>query len=239
MKMLSVVAACLLAAPLSAQQGANIVPVEPIPQIIVGSSGQVKISPDRATIQISVQTKAATAAAAASENASRQAAVIAAIRALGLSADQISTAGYTLYPEQRYEPNREPVITGYNVTNTISVEVRKLDQVGPVIDASLAKGANMVTSLQFFASNTEEARRRAIALAVQKARLDAEAAAQAGGGTLGSLLEVSVGAYIAPQPRPMVMMRTAAVADQSQTPINPGEETVSVDVTTRWKFVGR
>jgi len=98
MKMLSVVAACLLAAPLSAQQGANIVPVEPIPQIVVGSSGQVKISPDRATIQISVQTKAATAAAAASENASRQAAVISAIRALGLSADQISTAGYTIYP---------------------------------------------------------------------------------------------------------------------------------------------
>jgi uncharacterized protein YggE len=240
MKMMTLVAAACIAAPLSAQQSANMVPVEPVPQITIGSNGQVKISPDRATIQISVQTKATTAAAAASENASKQAAVIAAIRALGLNADQISTAGYTVYPEQRYEPNREPVITGYNVTNSLSIEVRKLDQVGPVIDAALSKGANMVTSLQFFASNTEEARRRAIALAVQKARLDAEAAAQAGGGSLGSLLEVSIGAYVPPQPRPMVMMRTAAATmDSSQTPINPGEETVTVEVTTRWRFIGR
>lgn len=237
-KMLAIIA--LISAPLSAQQGANVTPIEPVPQIVVGTSGQVKVSPDRATIQISVQTRAVTAAAAASENATKQAAVIAALRALGLAADQISTSGYTIYPEQRYEANREPIVTGYNVTNTLSVEIRRLDQVGPAIDAALAKGANMVTSLQFFAANTEDARRRAIELAVQKARLDAEAAARAGGGTLGGLLEVSIGAYLPPQPRPMIMMRAAAAApEQAQTPINPGEETVSVEVTTRWRFVSR
>lgn len=236
--MLAIIA--LISAPLSAQQGANVTPIEPVPQIVVGTSGQVKVSPDRATIQISVQTRAVTAAAAASENATKQAAVIAALRALGLAADQISTSGYTIYPEQRYEANREPIVTGYNVTNTLSVEIRRLDQVGPAIDAALAKGANMVTSLQFFAANTEDARRRAIELAVQKARLDAEAAARAGGGTLGGLLEVSIGAYLPPQPRPMIMMRAAAAApEQAQTPINPGEETVSVEVTTRWRFVSR
>lgn len=240
MKTKALAIAMLISAPLSAQQGASIAPIEPTPQIVVGSSGQVKVSPDRASIQISVQTRAATAAAAASENATKQAAVIAALRGLGLGADQISTSGYTIYPEQRYEANREPVITGYNVTNTVTVEIRKLDQVGPAIDAALAKGANMVTSLQFYASNTEDARRRAIELAVQKARLDAEAAARAGGGTLGGLLEVSIGAYMPPQPRPMIMMRAAAAApDQAQTPISPGEETVSVEVSTRWRFISR
>ena len=146
---------------------------------------------------------------------------------------------YNVYPEQKYEPNREPVVVAYNVTNTILVDVKKLSQVGPVIDAALAKGANMITSLQFYASNTEEARRTAITSAVQKAHLDAEAAARAAGGSVGGLLEVSIGAYSAPPPRPMVMARATADAGQIETPINAGEQTLSVDVTTRWRFIGR
>jgi uncharacterized protein len=228
----------MLAAPLSGQQPATITSINQVPQIAVAARGEIHVAPDRANIQISVQTRAATAAAAANENATKQSAVIAALRALGLSADQISTVNYNVYPEQRYEPNKEPVIIGYNVTNTLSVDVRKLSQVGPVIDAALSKGANMITSLQFYASNTEEARRNAITSAVQKARADAEAAARAAGGTVGELLEIAVGAYSAPPPRPMMRV-TAAMADQAQTPINPGEQTLSVDVSTRWRFNSR
>jgi uncharacterized protein len=221
--------------PLSAQQSAINPPLGRPPQIAVETHEETRITPDRATIQISVQTTAPTAAAAATENATKQAAVIRALRSLGLGDDQISTTNYNIYPEQRYEPNREPTVVGYNVTNTLSVEVRKLSQIGPVIDATVAKGANMVTSLQFFASNTEDARRTIIASAVQKARLDAQAAARAAGGVVGQLLEITIGPYSAPSPRPMLRV-SAAMADQAQTPINPGEQTLSVDVNTRWQF---
>jgi uncharacterized protein YggE len=113
--------------------------------------------------------------------------------------------------------------------------VRKLNQVGPVIDAALSHGANMITSLQFFSSNTESARRTAIGLAIEKARGDADAAARAARGSLGGLLEINVGAYSPVPPRPMIMMRAAASA-QADTPINPGEDTISVEVTTRWRL---
>jgi uncharacterized protein len=200
--------------------------------------GEIKVSPDRATIQISVQTRAVTAAAAAAENATKQQAVLVALKALGLTDDQLSTINYNVYPEQRYEQGKEPVIVAYNVTNTILADVRKLSQVGPVIDAALAHGANMITSLQFYASNTEAARRSAIASAIDKARADAEAAARAAHGTLGSLLEVSVGSYSPPPPRPMMMARAmAGGVAQADTPINPGDETLSVDVSTRWRFL--
>ena len=228
-----------LSAPLSAQQQGINTPIDAIPQISVAARGEIRVAPDRATIQISVQTKAATAAAAATENAAKQKAVFDAIRALGLGSDQLSTINYNVFPEQRYEPNREPVITGYNVTNTLLVDVRKLSQVGPVIDAALSKGANLITSLQFYASNTEEARRTAIASAIRKARLDAESAATAAGGSIGGLLEVSVGAYSPPPPRPMVMARGGVAGGEVDTLINPGEETLSVDVNTRWRFIGK
>jgi len=225
----------LISAPVLAQN-TGIIP--PIPQISVSSRGEVKVNPDRATIQISVQTKGATAAAAAADNASKQKAVIDALRALGLGDKDISTSDYSVTPEQRYEPNKEPTVVGYNVTNTLSVEVASLKMVGPVIDAALAKGANMITSLQFSSSNTEAARRQAITIAVQRARGDAEAAARAAGGSLGALLEVSIGGYSSPPPRPFDMkVASTAMRAQVETPVDPGEQTISADVTTRWGFL--
>ncbi len=207
----------------------------PIPQIGVSSRGEVKVIPDRATIQMSVQTRAETAAAAASDNATKQKAVIEALRALGIAANDISTSNYSVYPEQRYQENREPVTVGYNVTNTLSVELKSIALVGRAIDAALAKGANMITSLQFYASNTESARQEAIAQAVKKARSDADAAARAAGGSISGLLELSIGAYYAPPPRPMELQaRTAAVA--KDTPISAGDQTLGVDISTRWRF---
>jgi uncharacterized protein YggE len=223
-------------APLSLHSQDSNASFSPIPQISVVGRGEVKVSPDRATIQISVQTRAATAAAAASENANKQQSVLTALRALGLGSDQLSTINYNVYPEQRFEQGKDPVIVGYNVTNAILADVRKLSQVGSVIDAALAHGANMIASLQFYASNTETARRAAIATAIEKARADADAAARAAHGTLGSLLEINVGAYSPPPPQPM-MMRMAAGAAQADTPINAGDQTLSVEVSTRWRFL--
>ena len=224
-------------APLTTHAQDSRTPNDAIPQISVGGRGEVKVSPDRATVQISVQTRAVTAAAAAAENAKKQQSVMTALRSLGLGNDQLSTINYNVYPEQRYDQGKEPVIVGYNVTNTILVDVRKLDQVGPVIDAALAHGANMITSLQFYASNTETARRNAIAIAIEKARADAEAAARAARGSLGTLLGIDIGAYSPPPPRPMMMSKQAGGVAQADTPISPGEETLSVEVNTRWRFI--
>ncbi|HUR00711.1 MAG TPA: SIMPL domain-containing protein [Gemmatimonadaceae bacterium] len=222
--------------PVSLQSQVTSTPFEP--QIVVSGRGEIKVSPDRATIQISVQTRAATAAAAATENANKLQAVLTALRSLGLTNEQLSTINYNVYPEQRYVPDKEPVIVGYNVTNTILADVRRLTQVGPVIDAALSHGANMITSLQFYASNTEVARRSAIASAIEKARADADAAARAANGSLGGLLEINISSYAPPPPRPMMMMKSAGVAAQADTPINAGEETLTVEVMTRWKFLG-
>ena len=235
MKYLTIVGLGMMVAPITGHPQDTNASLVAIPQISVGGRGEVKISPDRATIQISVQTRAATATAAAAENATKQQSVLTALRALGLGADQLSTINYNVYPEQRYEQGKEPVIVAYNVTNTILADVRKLSQVGQVIDAALAHGANMISSLQFYASNTEAARRSAIGTAIEKAHADADAAARAAHGSLGALLEIDIGAFSSPPPQPM--MRLATGVAQADTPINPGDQTVSVEVNTRWRFI--
>src|SRR5262249_54226008 len=122
----------------------------------------------------------------------RQRSVIDTIVALGVPRDQISTQGYSVYPETRFDRDtQKPTVTGYVVSNVVRVELKRTDQVGSVIDASLAKGANQINSLEFFSSNADGARREALADAIAKARGDAEAMARSAGGTLGSLLELN------------------------------------------------
>ena len=222
-------------APLQAQNTDSRAPERP--SISVSAQGSTRITPDRATIQIGVQTRGATASAASAENARVAQRVIAAIKAVGIGAEQISTVNYSVNPEYRHIENRSPEITGYTVHNTVVVDVRQIEQVGRVIDASLGSGANMINSLDFYASNTEEARRAALAAAVEKARRDAQIIAQAAGGTLGGLAEASVGAYMIPMRRENLQMMRGDMAAVAATPVEPGSELLSVQVTTRWYFV--
>ena len=61
--------------------------------------------------------------------------------------------------------------------------------------------------------------------------------ARAAGGSLGELLELSAGGE-EPRPRPMMSM-TARVAGAAaaDTPISEGTQTVTANVSARWRFV--
>ena len=207
-----------------------------VPYVATSAVGEVRVVPDRATIFVGVETRAATAAAASSANARQLRAVMQALRALGIGPAQMSTSEYSVYPEQVFDPDkgdRTPRIVGYVVRNTLRVEVRQIDQIGALLDAALAKGANAINSLQFTSSQADSARREALALAVSRAEADATAIARAGGSCIGEVVELTTqDSY-----RPLFMEKSLARgAAQDATPITPGELTVTVTVSGRWKL---
>jgi uncharacterized protein YggE len=210
-----------------------------VPQIVVSASGEVKVVPDKASIQVGVQSRAATAAAASQANAQKQRAIIDAIKARGVPADQISTSNYNVIPETRYdrEGQQAPRTTSYLVINSVNVELKRVDQVGAVIDAALAAGANQINSLSFGVQNADSARRAALSIAVGKARADAETIARAAGGSLGPMIEMI--AHESSVRPPIPFMRDMAMAAQKveSTPVEPGMETITANVNARWTFV--
>jgi uncharacterized protein YggE len=237
----SLVASAWLVSPRSVGAQSPAAPQSVYPGTLVSSGqGEAKINPDRVSVLVNVQTRAATAAAAAAENARRTRAVLDALGALGLTKDQLSTEGYTAYPELRYDKEGgSPRVVGYVVTNSIRAESRRIEQAGAIIDAALAAGANMINALSFYASSIEVPRREAITLAVASARADAEAMAHAAGGTIGELVELSTQGPTVP-PRPMFdLAARGKMAMAEQTPINPGQQTVNVFVSARWRFIPR
>lgn len=213
----------------------------PPPMIVTSGQGEVKITPDRARLEVSVQTRAATAADAGAQNAKKQQSVLDALRKIGFTSEQLSTVNYNLFPEMQYDKNgQSPRVVAYNATNTVRVEIRDVGMIGKAIDASLEAGANMISSLAFYSSNSDSARRSALASAVARARSDADAIASAAGGSIGSLIEVSTSDF-AP---PVIYNRANMAGDMSAkmataTPIEPGEQTVTAIVNARWTFVPR
>ncbi|MBK5187177.1 MAG: SIMPL domain-containing protein [Gemmatimonadaceae bacterium] len=233
------VATALCALPLVAQQPAGNAPttMHPPSVITTSASGEARYVPDRATISLGVQTRALSAAKASADNALRQRAVIDAIRAQGIAADQISTVNYNLNAEQVYNPqagDKAPRVTGYVAMNTVRVEVKKIEQVGALIDAAIAKGANEVSSLEFHSSAPDSLRRVALADAYRQALADATVLAQAAGGQLGELIELTTGEPGVQELQPM-SFRKAAMA--LSTPISPGETGLNAVVLARWRLV--
>jgi uncharacterized protein len=211
----------------------------PIPQIVTSASAEVRVSPDKAMVSIGVQSRASTAAAAASQNSQKQRAVIDAIKAKGVSAEQITTTNFNVVPETVYdrEGKAAPRTATYLVVNTVNVDLKRIDLVGSVIDAALLAGANQINSLQFGLQNADSARRAALTQAVTKAKADAEAIARAAGGYLGTLLEVQATDYQEAPPIPFAARGRIAAAAEMQTPVEPGLETVRASVVVRWQFV--
>jgi uncharacterized protein YggE len=215
---------------------AQVQPIVP-PAITVVARGEVQVAPDRARVQVGLETKARTANAAAAENNRKQAAIIKALQALGIPAAQIKTINYSVQPEQRWDPKEQrTILDGYRVSNIVSVETDKLDQAGPIIDAGLSNGANRIAGLEFLVKDRAKAEDAALAEAVASARRQAEVAAKAAGGMVADLLELIVMESGRPEPMPMLAMAKMAGDAAAPTPISEGMSTVTVSVSTRWRF---
>jgi uncharacterized protein YggE len=210
------------------------------PEITAGGRGEVRLAPNYAYVLVGVTTQSQNAGEAASENARRIAATISAMRALGLTEQQVTTSGYSLTPTYEYPKNSQPKLSGFTARNTVRAEIRHLEDLGKVIDAAVSAGATDISSIQFLASSTEEARRSALADAVKNARNEADAIARAAGGTLGRLIAVNSGGISQPGYREAyqgVMLTSAMSPAPPPTPIVPGELSVVAQVFTRWEFV--
>ncbi len=207
-----------------------------VPLIATSAQGEVRVIPDRVKIWLSVQSRGSSAARAAHENANKQTAVISALHALSVPDSQISTEDYNVVPETRYDSDtKAPRIASYLVTNTLTVELMDVAIIGEVIDATLASGTNEIESIVFFASRSDQLYQQALSAAVANAQTEAAIMAQAAGGRLGPLIELTnSGGWTNQSSKPLVAM---ALSASTQTPILPGHQVIAASVSGKWVFL--
>lgn len=94
------------------------------------------------------------------QSANAMTAVLAKLKALGVSAEAIRTTHYDLQPEYDYIEGRR-TLRGYLARNAVEVRIDDLAQVGAIIDAAVAAGATSVTGVRFDLKNEHDLERRA------------------------------------------------------------------------------
>lgn len=217
---------------------------EPPPQIVVNGAGEVQAAPDEATVQLGVVAQSDNARQAQSEASRIAGAILAAVARLGVPEKAVQTSQLVLTP--RYEqPDpqqrgyRDPRIVGYEASNVVSIRLEDLTKIGPVIDAGIEAGANRVDGVGFGLKDDAAARRQALEMAVAEARAKASTLASAAGVSLGPILEIQESGVAVYKPqmamRGMVSMEARMAAD---TPVSPGEITVSANVMIRYRIGG-
>ena len=198
----------------------------PAVKLTVTGEGATASAPDMATLMIGVTTNGETAAAALAANSAALAPVLERLAAAGIAARDMQTSNLSVNPDY----NSKVAPAGYTAQNFVAVTIRDLAQLGPILDAAMADGANTLGGLTFGLSQPRPALDAARAAAVEDARAKAEHLAGAVGQTLGRLLSISEGGAYGGGGLVYADVKAAPV------PVEVGEVTYSATVTMVWEL---
>jgi uncharacterized protein YggE len=215
--------------------------IQDVVQSIVSTAGTatVKVTPDKVSVTIGVETRGETAEEAAAANAELMEKVLEVLKDLGLAEDQISTNWYSVWPVYEYrsppcietypQPSEcapKSEIVGYAASNSVTVTMDADEDVGKVIDTAAEAGATNVNGAYFFVSNgrQEELRQDLIADAIANARARADKAAAAVGMEITGVKSINLNDVYFP------VLFKDFVAEAGTTPILPGQQEVSQTV---------
>jgi uncharacterized protein YggE len=199
--------------------------------------GEVRASPDIAVVTLGVLSSAPTAREALDTNTKAMNDLMAALKAANIEPKDIMTSNFNVSPRYDYGQNngQPPKVTGYDVSNNVTVTLRKIDGIGDLLDKAVSSGSNQVNGISFGIANPQSAMDRARKEAVNDAKRKAELYAAAASVTLGNVLSLSEGGGYQPQPMEMrVNMKMSA--DAGPVPIAQGEQVVAVDVNITWEI---
>jgi len=216
------------AAQAAAQTGAVLTSATGAARITVSGTGTVSGTPDQLVLSMGVSVNAASVGTALSDASQAVRQVTAALRARGVAASDIQTAGLSIQPS--YQPNSQTP-DGYGVTESLTATLRRLASAGGQIDAAVRAGGNATTveGISLNLADTSSLLARARAAAVADARVKASQYARALGQSLGPV--VSVTDQAAPEPFPFEGQAFATAGRAASVPISPGKQQLSVSIT--------
>ena len=181
------------------------------------------MKPDLARVNIGVVTQFESASAGVRRNNEAVEKLLGALDEYGIAESDIQTSNFGVAPQYEYDRSGQaPRLIGYRVTNQVRVAVRRIADLGTLLDEVVTAGANQINNVTFAVNEAKSfedtARRRAMADAHRKAALYAQEA----GVRLGSVLRVE-------EATDTVAIRQFdfdAAQEARAVPIAPGQQTL-------------
>ncbi len=230
--------------------------VYPTNTIVVSGKGSVFAIPDTGSFSFTVSEEGKTVKEAQDKESSKINAIINAVKGMGVDEKDIKTVGYYSNPKYDYSssvcPTRAPssdgiytpiycppgkqVLTGYEVSQTISVKVRKTDTAGDILTKVGSLGASNISGLDFVTDDMDAVQAEARDKAIQDAKAKAKVLAKSLGVKLVRIVSFNEGGnYPMPYAYGAGGMETKAmsadVATPPQLPVGQNEIVSNVTIT--------
>ena len=201
--------------------------------ITVTATGEIYAVPDLGLINFSVIVEAKTVAVAMDQNSKKMNEVINTLKDNGVNKKDIKTTSFNTYPRYQYREDGSRTLTGYEVTQQVSVKIRDLDNVGKIIADASSAGANNISQLQLIVDDQEGLKAEARKIAIDKAKAKADKLSSQLGVSLGTVITFNEGSLFA-SPR---FAFTEDLAVGATIPnIESGENKISITVNITYEI---
>ncbi len=203
--------------------------------IQVTGQGQIRATPDMATITLGVTRQATGAAQALEQVAQVSAGIFERLQKAAIAPRDMQTSNLNLRPlySDPSSNGAAPRITGYEASNMVTIRVHDLDGLGGILDMVIQEGANQFNGLQFGVQKQDALMDRARVAAVEDAMARARLLTGAAGVTLGPVLSIPDASGGGPLP----VMAEMALARAGAMPVAAGELTLLASVTMVFALV--
>jgi len=207
-------------------------------KLSISAEAEIKSVPDIATVSTGVTTIEPTPTKALQENSVKMDAVYKALTAAGIAAKDIQTSDMSVTPQYAQSlTNKTPRITAYQVDNNVSVVIRNIKNIGAVLDALIANGANQLNGPEFSLEDKSPALDEARKSAMAKAQKSAAVYAAAAGLKIKRIISISEQGGFVPRPMraPRPMMAMASMSSASAI-VSAGEVTTDITVNVEYEL---
>src|SRR5581483_7040774 len=187
------------------------------PRTVTGTgTGTVTGIPDTLTLSLGVETRGRTVGDALGRNNGEVTKLVQVLAFAGVASKDVQTSNFSISP---VTDNDNHQVTGYVVSNTMTVTIRDLGKAGDIVDRSTAVAPDdiVVAGLSFSIDDNSKLVAAARAAAVKQAKEQASQLADAAGVQLGDVQTITETGE--PAPQPLAASRDAA---GTAVPIQPG-----------------
>lgn len=214
-------------------------PATPANTVTVGASGSVMVEPDVAYLYVAVETRGAKATDAQKANADKFAAVEKTLYdTFGIDKKDVKTTGFRVQPEYNYTEKEGQVLKGYIAMHSIQITYRKLPEIGKLLDALSAAGANRMEGVQFNTEKKEQYELEALKKAMANASAKANVLAASANRQLKGVVNIVQG-DVANRPifaNDMLeaKMKSMEMASGASSSVQSGQIEISASVTVQY-----
>ena len=179
---------------------------------------EVKAKPDQAIVDVTAKALLSTSAEANQEVNRQVNRFLEALNKLGIKQKDIVASSIHLNPRYEHRGNGERQFSGYEASRNLQITLHQLDQIGQVLDLSLASGLNTINNVRYISSKESELIAKAHQLAIENSKQKAAYLAKAYGAELGPIKSIN---YHSNQPVPYAETRDSMQPALMRTSASP------------------